>query len=280
MKRKIQQLLAKFLSRSKGIKRVDLGLAIFVTFVALAIYIYTQISGRNAAGLRFIENVEARSLDARFNLRGARSHDENIVIVGLEETTLQKVGAFPIPRNAYAKMVDQLRRDGARLLVFDVNFPLPEKNSAVDALKKLERSIEGQANAAVVQKIREIEATSDNDKILAKSLKDAGNVILGHLFLDAERAKSVDAAGAQAYIAENGIDHIELGSHNLRTSRDGTVLVNYAGPYRTYKHYPMVDVVDGRFAPGTFKNKLVVFGATAVAVGDTRTTPFHDADYM
>src|SRR5437764_936996 len=308
----------------------------------------------------------------------------------MEETTLQYVGAFPIPRNAYAKMVDQLRRDGARLLVFDVNFPLPEKNSAVDALKKLERSIEGQANAAVVQKIREIEATSDNDKLLAKSLKDAGNVILGHLFLDDERAKSVDAAGAQeyfatlsahpfpqvisigavspaqvwkqitaeaneysdlnasgiyanldilaasarsfgffnetpdsdgtfrrtpllvsykygnydeqfypsldleavrqyqniqwenivAYIAENGIDHIELGSHNLRTSRDGTVLVNYAGPYRTYKHYPMVDVVDGRFAPGTFKNKLVVFGATAVAVGDTRTTPFHDADYM
>jgi len=392
MKEKIQQLFTKFvsLSETKMFKRIDFVLAILVTLVALVIYAYTELSGRNAAGLRFIENVEARSLDARFNLRGTRSHDDNIVIVGLEETTLQRVGAFPIPRNAYANMVDQLARDGARLIVFDFNFPLPEKNSAVDALKRLEASVQGRANSEVIQKIREIEATSNNDKILADSLKRAGNVVLGHLFLDAERAKSVNAAGAAeyfhvldahpfpqvkplggvsplqawkrataeaneyadlnasgvyanlgiladaarsfgffnetpdidgtfrrspllisykhgdydeqfypsidleavrqyenindesmvAYVAENGIDHIELGPHNLWPDHDGTVWVNYAGHYKTYKHYPMIDVIDGRFSAGTFKDKLVVFGATAVAVGDLRNTPFHDADFM
>src|SRR5262249_33189014 len=82
------------------------------------------------------------------------------------------------------------------------------------------------------------------------------------------------------YVSQNGIDHVTLGPHNLRPGHDGTVLVNYAGHYKTYKHYPMVDVMEGRVAPGTFKNKLVVFGATAVAVGDLRNTPFHDADFM
>jgi adenylate cyclase len=42
----------------------------------------------------------------------------------------------------------------------------------------------------------------------------------------------------------------------------------------------MIDVINGNFAPGTFKDKLVVFGPTAVAIGDLRTTPFHDFDYM
>lgn len=391
MKEKLQQLFIRFisLSEAKAFKRLDFTLAILVTLVALVIYAYTEFSGRNAAGLRFIENVEARSLDARFNLRGTRPHDNNIVIVGLEETTLQKVGAFPIPRNAYAKMIDQLVNDGAKLIVFDFNFPVPEKNSAVDALKRLEANLQGQANSAVIQRIREIEATSDNDRILADSLKQAGNVVLGHLFLDADRAKSVDALGAEryfnalkrhpfpsiipiagaapllvwekatseaheyselnasgvyanlgilaesarsfgffneipdpdgtyrrspllirykygeddtfypslpleavrqyenindanigVYIANNGVDHIEFGPHNLRPGSDGTVSVNYAGHYKTYKHYPMIDVIDGRFPLGSFKDKLVVFGATAVAIGDLRTTPFHDADYM
>src|SRR5207237_6169522 len=106
------------------------------------------------------------------------------------------VGVFPMPRTAKAKMVDHLRKDGATLTVFDSNFPLPEKNSAVEALKQLEVSVQGRASPAIIQKIREIEETSDNDKILAASLKKAGNVVLGHLFLDADRAGSVDAAGA------------------------------------------------------------------------------------
>src|SRR5437868_14579568 len=129
MKEKFQQVFGKISAASgtKVLKRIDFGLAILVTLVAFFIYAYTELSGRNAAGLRFIENIEARSLDARFNLRGSRPHDNNIVIVGLDETTLQKVGAFPILLNAYAKMVDQLAQDGAKIVVFDANFPVPEK---------------------------------------------------------------------------------------------------------------------------------------------------------
>jgi len=392
MKDKLQQLLAKVtaLSGTKALKRVDYVLAAVVTLVALGVYAFVETSGRSAAGLQFVENIEARSLDARFNLRGERPHDQNVVIVGLEETTLQKVGAFPIPRSGYAKMVDQLAKDGAKVIVFDFNFPVPEKNSAVDALKRVESEIQGQASTAVLQKVREIESTSDNDKIFAESIKNAGNVVLGHIFLDAERAKSVDASGAEqyfsvlsdhpfpqmqpldakvdpirawekvaeqvseygdlnasgvyanlgiladgarscgffneisdsdgtfrrspllirykhgdwdnfypsldlegvrqyenltnddivGYMAENGIDHIKLGSHDFRPGHDAAVLINYAGHYKTYKHYPMIDVIDGNFAPGTFKDKLVVFGPTAVAIGDLRTTPFHDFDYM
>src|SRR5207248_11067493 len=83
-----------------------------------------------------------------------------------------------------------------------------------------------------------------------------------------------------AYMAENGIDHIELGPYSFRPAHDARVVINYAGHYQTYSHYPMVDVINGNFPSGTFKDKLVVFGPTAIGIGDLRTTPFHDADYM
>jgi adenylate cyclase len=286
-------------------------------------------------------------------------------------------------------MVSQLAADGAKVTAFDANFPVPEKNSAVEALGRLEEEVRGNAAPDIISKIREIETSSDDDAAFADAIKRSGNVVLGHMFLDAERAKSVDAKGAEqyfevlsahvfpqvvplntkvdpfqiwqrtsqrnheerllnasgvfanlriladgaksfgffnkqpdpdgtfrrspllirynhddfdflypsldveavrqfrnipddktiAYFVQDGIDHIQLGPFNLKPDYDGTALINYAGPYKTYKHYSMFDVVNGNFAPGTFKGKLVIYGATAIAVGDLRTTPFHDDDY-
>src|SRR5262249_31446373 len=142
---------------------------LLVTVFGLGLYSYVVLGGNSSSGFRFIQNIENRSLDARFNMRGVRQHDDNIVIVGLDEKTLQKVGAFPIPRNAYAKMVDQLAKGGAKIIAFDANFPVPEKNSAVEALEKLQVEIKG-APPSVIDQIKAIEATSDNDKILAESI--------------------------------------------------------------------------------------------------------------
>jgi adenylate cyclase len=323
-------------------------------------------------------------------MRGKRPVDDRIAIVGIDEKTLQKVGAWPIPRNAYAKLIDQLSIGGARIVALDVTFPTPEKNSAVDALKKLEAELGAAAPATVVDKIRAIEATSDNDQIFAESMKKANNVVLGHVFLDRFRAKDIDPkaqedyfnvlwgkpfpqiikvpegarfnldqvwrdvthipgsseswgvmAGVEsnirllaeaarsygyfnyvadsdgtfrrapfllryedrdfypslalqtvreyenikdqsivAYINTNGFERIELGPHVIPTQADARVLINYTGPYKTYPHFSMGDVIDGTVPASTFKDRIVLVGATAVGIGDLRITPFQESDYM
>jgi adenylate cyclase len=180
-------------------KKIDLGLAIVVTLLGVVMYSYINFGESGKAGFSFINNIELRSLDARYRFRGVRPHDDRIVIVDIDEKTLQKVGAWPIPRSAYAKVVDQFASGGAKVVGFDVAFPTPEKNSAVEALKKLEEDLGPGAPANVLEKIRAIEGTSDNDVVLADSLKKANNVVLGHLFLDAERAKSQDTKAAEDY---------------------------------------------------------------------------------
>jgi adenylate cyclase len=379
-------------------RKIDLALAVIVTALGLVVYAYVETGGRTVgAGYGFIQNIELRSLDSRFRLRGPRPHDDRIIIVDIDEKTLQRVGAWPIPRSAYARAVDQLAAGGARVIAFDVAFPTPEKNSAVEALKRLEQELGSSASPVVIQKIREIQGTSDNDVILAESLKKANNVVLGHIFLDAERAKSQDHQAAEdyyfvlsdkpfpqlrkvsggsdfdldrswegkvpgdllepeapsrnapvywgiesnirilaeaarsygffnnnpdpdgvmrhavllvryqkdkgyfaslpfqaltvyedikpaataGYIAENGMERIEAGPYRFFTQRDASGLINFTGPYgTTYKHYSMADVIDGAVAPSTFNGKIVLVGATAIGIGDLRTTPFDALNAM
>jgi len=366
---------------------VEITLIALVTLSSIGIYGYLVTGGIHAQALfSFINNVEQRTLDARFRARGARPHDDRIVIIGVDENTLQKVGSFPIGRNYYAKTLDILKTGGARVVGFDIAFPTPEKNSAVEALQRLESEITGTASPAIIEKIREVQRTSDNDAILAESIKNSGNVVLGHIFLDPERAKAIDPKASEdyynvlwghpfpqmlkihsskdfdlsqawndprighdgpvgyaiesnirilaeparsygffndlpdhdgtyrrtltlyryqdrewfpslplevirvyenikeqsiaGYMGANGLERIEFGQYQLRTEPDGAELINFAGPYKTYRQYSMGDVLDGTVPPETFKDKIVLLGPTAVAIGDVRPTPFQSTDYM
>ncbi|MBI3404019.1 MAG: adenylate/guanylate cyclase domain-containing protein [Acidobacteria bacterium] len=77
-----------------------------------------------------------------------------------------------------------------------------------------------------------------------------------------------------------GVESVEFGK-GLVVQPDelGRVAVNYRGPVRTYRHVSLADVVNRNFASSTFKDKIVLIGATATGIGDLRTTPFGQLDF-
>jgi adenylate cyclase len=306
--------------------------------------------------------------------------------VDIDDTTLQKLGSFPIPRLAYAHLVERLHADGARVVAFDATFPTVANNAALTALDGLEHEVKRGADPALLQKIARLRSEADQDAQFAAVLKQAGNVVLGHIFLDGQRAQLADpklqddyynivwgkaypqvqpvkkdgkafdlnkawqenglvGQGIEAnipklaeaaasygflnilpdadgtlrhatlieryrdqdffpplatetvrqyeqipdqdivvYIAENGLERIQFGKRELRPGHDGRVLINYAGPYGTYKHVSMASVLDttatdGTVTADTFRDKIVLVGPTALGIGDLRNTPFQSA-YM
>ena len=130
---------------------------------------------------------------------GARKPDDRIVIVGIDEKTLQHEGSFPLPRRSYAELVKRLNEEGARVVAFDATFPTPESNSATQALDHLQARLGVGAPPTVEQEIKRLKGESDQDGAFAASLKTAGNVVLGHLFLDSERAKNADPKLEEEY---------------------------------------------------------------------------------
>jgi adenylate cyclase len=364
-----------------ALRHLDLEMAALVTLAGLALFLFSGLESSAQSGFVFLQSIEESSLDLRFEMRGARLHDNHIVIVGIDEKTLQQIGSFPLPRKAYAKLVNELNAGGARVIAFDATFPVPESNSAVEALNKLRSDVASTAPPAVLTQINELEAASDQDALFASAMKNGGNVVLGHIFLNQQRAQSANAKVSEeylnviwahafpqvvpvgfkkgekadldyawikgggtvaqgveanifkladaaasygfininpdsddtlrhgqlmihykdqdfypslagqvvrlyekipdqqvvAYMSPDGLDHIELGSHIVNHVRNGTALINYTGPYRTYSQYSMWDVMSGTLAPDTFRDKIVLVGATAIGIGDIRTTPFQSA---
>src|SRR5271170_3213795 len=79
---------------------------------------------------------------------------------------------------------------------------------------------------------------------------------------------------------ENGIENIEFGSSDVVEPDDvGRVHINYRGPARTFPYTSIADVVNHKFTPGSFRDKIVLVGASAVGIGDLRTTPFSAFNY-
>ena len=175
------QWAAKF-----ALRHIDLGLAIAITLAGLTLFAFSGLQGNSHAALAFLQNIERRSLDLRFEMRGERPHDDRIVIVAIDEKTLQPIGSFPLPRSNYAKLVDQLSSGGARVIAFDATFPDPESNSAQQALEKLKKDIGPNATSSMLQQINALEAATDQDASFASALKNAGNVLLAHIFLDSQ----------------------------------------------------------------------------------------------
>jgi adenylate cyclase len=59
----------------------------------------------------------------------------------------------------------------------------------------------------------------------------------------------------------------------------GRVLINYRGPRETYPYYSIADVVNHKYKAGTFRDKIVLVGASATGIGDLRTPPYGGIDY-
>src|SRR5208283_1321456 len=59
----------------------------------------------------------------------------------------------------------------------------------------------------------------------------------------------------------------------------GRMLINYRGPRETYPYFSIADVVNRKFKPGTFRDKIVLVGASATGIGDLRTPPYGGIDY-
>lgn len=94
-----------------------------------------------AALLSVLAGVTGFGAAFETSLRGVRdltrSHDASgdIVIAGIDDRSMARIGAWPWPRSTYAQLSDRLRAAGARRLFFDIDFSSPSvpRNDALFA---------------------------------------------------------------------------------------------------------------------------------------------------
>lgn len=125
----------------------------------------------------FINQLELKTLDLRFETFQKTIPSQNIVIVTIDNKSEDQIGQFPWPRDAYAKVIDNLSKWGAKVIGIDVLFSEEEANALSEVLDKTD--LESRVSEELIEGYRE---KFDNDKILTDSIKRAGNVVLGYYF--------------------------------------------------------------------------------------------------
>lgn len=75
-------------------------------------------------------------------------------------------------------------------------------------------------------------------------------------------------------VGRYGIEGVQLGERFVPTDENGRLFINYRGAAQTFPTYSISDILSGKVATGSFKGKIVLVGATAIGIGDIRTTPF------
>ena len=70
-----------------------------------------------------------------------------------------------------------------------------------------------------------------------------------------------------------GVEGIQMGARFIPTDENGQMRINYLGPAKTFPHYSITDILKGEIPAGTFKDRIVLVGATPWALTDLRSTP-------
>jgi len=74
-------------------------------------------------------SLDNRLRDFLFLMRGSIPVTQQVVIVDIDEKSLQKYGQWPWSRNIVASLIEQLRDDGAGIIGMDIVFAEADKSA-------------------------------------------------------------------------------------------------------------------------------------------------------
>lgn len=224
-------------------------------------------SGAIGYSLHAWSPFENSTIDARFALRGSEPADD-VAIVDIDEKTFSELKLqWPFPRSDHGELIRRLHEDGARVIVYDVQFTEPSRDPREDlALYEAARQagnvvfatteVNEDGEAGVLggeQNLKRIGALVAASNLPA----DTGGVIRRYPYTMLG-LPSLAVAAARA------------DGHSVASTRfDGDrALIDFRGPPNTLVHSSFIDVLDGRAKPGKFAGKVVVVGASTPTLQD------------
>jgi len=120
-----------------------------------------------------------------YNKIKPRPRSDDIIIVDLDEASLEQLGQWPWPRTVMATLVDNLTELGAKSIGFDMVFAEPDRTSPATIIDRLSDDEQGKALKEALR------ALHDNDEVFADAIKQSGRVITG--FTRAELSETLRA---------------------------------------------------------------------------------------
>ncbi len=157
---------------------------VLLTLVPLALALL-HVAGTVPVPL--LERLDQLIYDARLRLNMPRSLDERIVIVDIDEKSIERVGRWPWGRDKLAALTHELfTRQRVAVLGFDVVFAERDNSSGLEALRALERGALAKT-PGFAEQVSRLAPSLDHDALFARSLQGQP-AVLGYYFTSDRQA--------------------------------------------------------------------------------------------
>jgi len=246
-------------------RRARLVAALLATALAVTVAVAAHAVG-------MVDRAEDASVDLRFSLR-ERPVPDDLLVVAIDDTTFSDLQVrWPFPRSLHAKAIDRLRRDGARAIVYDVQFT--------------EKTVAAQDYA-----LYDAVARAGNVILATSEIGEGGttNVLGGDANL--RRAGAWAAAAnlptspggviRRVPLAVGGLDTIAVRTAETVSGRRPDparfsgrgALIDYRGGPGHITTVSFSDLIGRRVDPALIRGRIVVIGASAPSLQDVHATP-------
>jgi adenylate cyclase len=208
-----------------------------------------------------LDRFESLTIDERFTLRGSDGPPSDVVVVEIDDATLNRFG-FPFPRRLHARAIDALLAAGARAVAYDVQFSEPSPRAADD--RALLRAA---ADDRVLFGIADLAA--DGRPLVMPALARAAEGRIGQVLFPVDD----DGVWRRMGGSFHGLPHLATLAAG-GSPRVPERPIAFAGPQDTVAHVSFLDLLRGEVPADRVRGKIAVAGATAQALQDFHPTPF------
>lgn len=225
--------------------------------------------------------TELQTVDTRFSVRGPRpALTKNFLVVGVDDQTLSYFDAhhipdaWPFPRRMHARVIDNLKRAGAREIAFDVQFTEPTDTTDDDALAQAVKHAGHMVLATTA-----VGAHGSTDVLGGNAeLRSLG----GARAADATVIPDSDGVWRRMQWSYQGLQTFGVAiaeaatGHQIPAREFGgptsSVPIDFSGPPGTVPHLSYWQIYTGRFPAAAVRGKIVIVGVTAPTLQDVHAT--------
>jgi len=234
-----------------------------LTDMALGLVISVFFAWAYVSRSTLIETASLKTYDLFLKHRTPVEKSNVIKIVEIDEESVKSLGRWPWPRSLTAVLLDELVDYGAKVVGFNVLFNEKEQNEGLMELNRLQgefakrlqdqksknkkKNVDWDAFEGFLKDLKETRENLDGDAILARSMDEAGNIVLPMYFLlgdpqgenmpplpaflnkkyvpisDPEIAKLPNARFADVPLEALGGVSLSIGHANIIADQDGVV---------------------------------------------------------
>jgi adenylate cyclase len=259
--------------RSRQVRRARSVGLLAVTLFAIAV-------GVAGYATHLLRSLDLSTVDARFSIRGKQARPDDIVVVGIDDTTFNQLGLqWPFPRHVHGLLIERLTEAGAKAIGYDVQFTertVPREDYAlVEAVERADNVVlsttevneRGESNVFGGERIvKQVGATAANTTVQV----DPGGV-LRRFPVSYDGLVSFPVALAEAATGM-AVDRGDAGGQYP--------WIDYRGPPGTFASYSFSKVLRGQVPDDAFRGKAVIVGATAPSLQDFAATPVGEGHEM